>query len=173
MNKVWVTSDLHFFHDNIIKHCKRPTTIENHYEWIIGILNSYIGENDTVYHVGDFAMGKNATFENIKGVLERLNGNWHFIIGNHDKENQLINVCKSVRGNHQVLGHYAEKRYDGKDFIMFHYPIENWNKMRYGSIHLHGHLHDTKTRIDIDNRINVCFDVEHKPYLFKDLIHNV
>ena len=165
--QTWITSDLHAYHDNIIEHCKRPTTPEKHLEWLIDILNSYINKGDTVYHVGDFGFGKNATFENLKYFLSRLNGTWLFIIGNHDKENQLKRVCEEVPGKHRVLGYYHERRLNGVDIIMFHYPIENWNKKRYGSVHLHGHLHNNKTELYFPNRHNICFDVEHKPYLLR------
>lgn len=168
--QIWITSDLHFYHDNIVSHCNRPTTIEEHNDWLINILNSNIKEGDTVYHCGDFGFGKNATFDNLKNILSRLNGNWLFIIGNHDKENQLKEICKEATGKHQVLGYYYERRYRGKNLIMFHFPIENWNKQRYGSIHLHGHLHNNKTRLHIDNRFNVCFDVDHRPYLLSEFI---
>lgn len=170
MEKAWITSDLHFFHSNIIEHCNRPTTIFSHNEWIINILNSYIGVNDTVYHCGDFGFGKEATFENLKMILSKLNGTWLFIVGNHDKENQLKAICKEVKGKHQVLGSYYERRYNGKDLIMFHYPIENWNKQRYNSIHFHGHLHNNKTKLYIKNRYNICFDVEFRPFLITEFI---
>lgn len=168
-NKIWVTSDLHFFHTNIINHCNRPVHTDlsifpndnilsdYHNDWIIERLNAYIGKNDIVYHLGDFAFGRNCSYENIKNIISRLNGKWRFIIGNHDKENQLINICNDLQ-THKVLGLYHEMKHNGKNLIMFHYPIESWNKQRYGSIHLHGHLHNRKTRIEIDNRINVCFD---------------
>lgn len=170
MERVWITSDLHFYHDNIISHCNRPTTIEEHNSWLINTLNASIKEGDTVYHCGDFGFGKNATFENLKNILSQLNGNWLFVVGNHDKENQLKEICKEAKGKHQVLGHYYERRFQGKDIIMFHYPIESWNKQRYGSIHFHGHLHNNKTRIDIKNRFNICFDVDYRPYLLSEFI---
>lgn len=170
ITKTWITSDLHFFHDNIVEHCQRPTTPEEHNEWLINILNSYIGPNDTVYHSGDFAFGKNATFDGLKYILSRLNGTWLFILGNHDKENQLREVCKVSKRNHKVLGYYYERRYKGKNFCMFHYPIENWNKKHYGSIHLHGHIHKGKNKLDLENRYNVCFDVDLKPHLLDDFI---
>ena len=95
---------------------------------------------------------------------------WNFIIGNHDKENQLKSACASTR--HNVLGIYHEKKLVGTTFVMFHYPIENWNKKHYGSIHLHGHIHNGRNKLDIENRHNVCFDRDEafRPYHIKEFL---
>lgn len=152
----WITSDLHFGHSNVILFCNRPTTPEEQEEWIIGRLNAHIKSGDTVYHIGDFAFGPRGKYVDIVRILGKLNGNWNFIIGNHDKENQLKSACSSTR--HNVLGIYHEKKLLDKTFVMFHYPIENWNKKHYGAIHLHGHIHNGRNKLDIENRYNVCFD---------------
>lgn len=160
MSTIKITSDLHFFHDNIIKHCDRPCEAENHNEWLIEKLNSSIGKDDTVYHLGDFAYGK-YKYPELKKIMSSLNGNWLFILGNHDKESQLKELCKGT--NHRVLGDYHTMRYNDKSIIMFHYPIENWwNKYR-GSFHFHGHTHNNSPR-KIENRYNVCLDHEMKVY---------
>lgn len=152
----WVLSDLHFGHDNVILFCNRPTTPEEQEDWIIGRLNAHIKPGDIVYHIGDFAFGPRGKYVDIVRILGKLNGNWNFIIGNHDKENQLKSACASTR--HNVLGIYHEKKLLDKTFVMFHYPIENWNKKHYGAIHLHGHIHNGRNKLDIENRYNVCFD---------------
>lgn len=152
----WITSDLHFGHDNVILFCNRPTTPEEQEDWIISRLNANIKSGDTVYHIGDFAFGPRGKYADIVRILGKLNGNWNFIIGNHDNENQLKSACASTR--HNVLGVYHEKKLLDKTFVMFHYPIENWNKKHYGAIHLHGHIHNGRNKLDIENRHNVCFD---------------
>ena len=32
-----------------------------------------------------------------------------------------------------------EVKYDGNNFVLFHYPIAEWNGFYHGEIHLHGH----------------------------------
>jgi calcineurin-like phosphoesterase family protein len=38
------------------------------------------------------------------------------------------------------------------DFVLFHYPIEEWDNVRHGAMHLHGHVHarlpPTRQRLD-------------------------
>ena len=166
MSDIKVTSDLHFFHSNIIKHCQRPTTPELHNDWLVEQLNSFIGKDDTVYHLGDFAYGK-YKIDELRKIMWRLNGNWLFILGNHDKENQLKESCKGT--NHKVLGHYHTMRHKDKSVIMFHFPIENWWNSFRGSIHLHGHTHNNSPR-HITNRYNVCFDNGLKVFNLDDFI---
>ena len=55
---VWVTSDTHFNHANIIKYCNRPfSSVEEMNETIIANWNKVVSEDDMVYHLGDFALG--------------------------------------------------------------------------------------------------------------------
>lgn len=166
-HKIWVCSDLHFFHDNIIKHCNRPCTQEEHNEWILNKVNLNVGSNDIIYHVGDFAYGSKSKYPQLQDLFSKLNGNWRFILGNHDKENQLKSLCNNTK--HKVVGPLEEFYYNDRLFVLFHYPIENWNGKHRGSIHLHGHIHNNEIT-PIKNRFNVCLDYEHKIYLLDDFI---
>ena len=51
----WIISDTHFFHENIGRYCNRP---ENWQELIFKNWNELISPNETVLHLGDFALGK-------------------------------------------------------------------------------------------------------------------
>ena len=54
--KIFFTSDTHFWHVNIIKYCNRPfETIEEMNETIIEKWNSKISKDDIVFNLGDFA----------------------------------------------------------------------------------------------------------------------
>lgn len=82
MQKIYVTSDLHFGHKNIIKFENRPyKDVEEMTEGLINNWNSVVTANDLVYILGDFSfMGKRKTEE----VLKRLRGKKILIKGNHD-----------------------------------------------------------------------------------------
>lgn len=55
-SKVYFTSDTHFYHSNIIDFCKRPfKNVEDMNETLIENWNRVVGQDDIVFHLGDFA----------------------------------------------------------------------------------------------------------------------
>lgn len=170
MTNIWFTSDLHFFHKNCVEFGERPCTPETQTEYLINTLKQYVKEGDTFYHLGDLSFGKSKQNEELIELLKPLNFNWKFLLGNHDEVNRLTHISNHLKG--QMLGHYHECKLNDVNFIMCHYPIENWNKMYRGSVHLYGHLHRSQHSIrnDIPNRFNVCFDVEHRPFNLNEIL---
>ena len=78
-SKVWVTSDTHFLHENIIKYCDRPfKDKEEMTEALITTWNEQVGDDDLVIHLGD------VTFSKDYDVLSLLNGKKILVLGNHD-----------------------------------------------------------------------------------------
>lgn len=70
MSNTFVTSDVHFGHNNIIKYCNRP--FQNSDEMDITIINNWnkiVNPDDEVYILGDFALIK---AENDKLKFNRL-----------------------------------------------------------------------------------------------------
>ena len=55
---IYVISDTHFSHNNIIEYCDRPykNTLEMNQD-IIKKWNSVVTENDIVFHLGDVGFG--------------------------------------------------------------------------------------------------------------------
>lgn len=134
---IYFTSDLHFYHDNIIKHANRPfRNAEEMNAKIIKKWNSKISFNDEVYILGDFTMKGPDLAEKI---LLQLKGKKHLIRGNHDRfvDNSSFNLSlfESVKD-------YCEITWDNTKFVLFHYPISEWNGFYHDSIHLHGHQHN-------------------------------
>lgn len=166
--KTFFTSDLHFFHDNIIIYCKRPCTPEEHNDWIIETINKQVSPGDVVYHLGDLTGTRSGfKFKDLVDIFSRLNGTWKCLKGNHDNENQM-KALMAATGN-EYLGSEHEFKILGRTFVLYHFPIESWHKKSYSSIHLHGHTHDTVMR-PIPNRFSVCLDLEQKVYLLEDII---
>ena len=57
--KIWIISDTHFCHKNIIAYSGRPfKTVEEMNDEIIKRWNNKVGKDDFVIHLGDFALGK-------------------------------------------------------------------------------------------------------------------
>lgn len=117
---IFLISDMHLDHANIIRHCNRPfqSVVEmNHhlvYNW-----NEVVTDSDTVFHVGDFCHG------NPQWWIDMLNGRIEFIRGNHDRQLNLIRESLTLLHN-------------GEEFLLTHYPPvkpgENWT--------IHGHTHN-------------------------------
>lgn len=132
---VWVTSDTHFNHSNIIKYCNRPfSSVEEMNEAIIASWNIMVSENDTVYHLGDFAMGDKSL---VPDFIKRLKGNIKFILGNHDNVNVMNDITKPT---------WEEVIKVGKKLvIMNHYPFSSLPDPSSNKpvIQLHGHVHST------------------------------
>jgi len=145
--KTFVTSDLHFFHKNIIQYAKRPfDSVEEMNSTLVNNWNSTISDEDHVYLLGDVSFG---TSYQTSLILEELNGKIHLILGNHDlKRKQFFRN----HGRITSVEDYAEIEVGGVFVILFHYPIQEWNGSHYGSVHLHGHRH-SKTPCEYSNNL--------------------
>lgn len=139
MNNTYFVSDTHFGHFNVIKYSNRPfNNVDEMNESMINNWNQVVKPGDTVYHLGDFAFAKDYEIINI---LNSLNGQKHFIYGNHDKP--IKNNPKKFIGGKlfQSISDYKEISIGEQKVIMFHYGMRVWNKSHYGSYMLHGHSH--------------------------------
>lgn len=164
MYTIFFTSDLHFNHEKIIEYCNRPfTTVEEMNEALIENWNKDIGKNDVVYMLGDFCFG---TQKDCQIMVNRLKGNKHFIIGNHDKHKFAgINGIASV-------SHYKEIAAGSKKIVLSHYPIRSWNGMHRGSLMLHGHCHGTLE--PIKNSIDVGVDCNnYRPFSLHQVLQKI
>jgi calcineurin-like phosphoesterase family protein len=76
------TADLHFGHRNIISYCDRPfSDVGEMNDVLVRNWNDTVADGDTVWVVGDFALGKIAETLPIVGML---NGEKTLVAGNHD-----------------------------------------------------------------------------------------
>ena len=143
---IYFTSDLHFFHDNIIRICNRPfETTDEMNAILIRNWNETVCQDDQIYFLGDFTLkGSNEATE----ILKQLNGRKYLVRGNHDLYYYKKDFDRSLFewSRDYYLLHYKKMR-----FALFHYPIEDWDFMYYGSYHLHGHQHN-KPEYNLSNR---------------------
>lgn len=166
---IYYISDTHFFHDNAIRLNNRPfKSVEEMNETMITNWNCKVDKDDTVYFLGDFAYKCNNPNE-VRDLVSKLNGNIHFICGNHDK---LLKDFK-FRSFFKSIKQYDEIEDNGRRVILLHYPMEDWNGKYRGSYHLYGHVHNNKEAISghIQNRFNVGVDVNNfTPVTLDELI---
>lgn len=134
MNK-WITSDLHHWHKNIIKFSPKREhfdSVEQMNEFLIEEWNNKVKPDDIIYHLGDFCF---AGKTKVTDILDRLNGQKVFILGNHDYK------LKSLYQEYGQVEHYMEIKHNDVKVCLMHYPILAWNQQGRGSVMLHGHCH--------------------------------
>ena len=134
----WYTSDLHFNHKNILTIGKsRPfKTIDEMGETFIKNWNNKVLKNDDVYCLGDMFWNMNEY--QIQSYMDKLNGNKHLILGNHDR------IEPNIKSNRWVeIVNYKEISDDNNRIILFHFPISEWQWYYYNSYHFYGHTHGT------------------------------
>ena len=176
-SKVWFTSDTHFSHDNIIDFCQRPyKNTQEMNDILIKNWNDIVGEDDTVFHLGDFAWGGSAVWNDI---LSQLHGHIHLIIGNHD----IKNIKESYHKYFESISFQRQIAVEGRKIYLNHYPFLTWGGIyrRKENIvwQLFGHVHSKPVMTGLDyNRLTYLlpyqYDVgvdnnDYKPINFKEV----
>lgn len=168
MAEIYLASDHHFNHANILKFLNpdgtklRPdfSCLDEMNEELIRRHNSVVGHYDYFYCGGDFAFGP--AFK-IRPIISRMNGKKRLILGNHD------DVIK------QELYKYFDKImlwrvFREEKLVVTHVPIPVSQFKTADEVNLHGHLHSGKMMVDSvkwpakedPHYISMC--VEHTNY---------
>ena len=158
MADIWVTSDTHFGHENIIKSCNRPfSNVEEMNEALIKNWNGVVKDGDTVWHLGDVMMGDRGK---MPYILPRLNGKKYLIPGNHD------NYTDDLFRHFAKVVHWRAWKNEG--LLFTHVPIHP-DGLSFGDpVNVHGHIHG---RVLDDPRYrNVCVEqTNYTPVNFDEL----
>ena len=132
---IYFTADLHLGHNHIIKLVDRDfDNVEQMNETLINNINSLVSNDDTLYLLGDLT--HKVSIEEANRLIKRINGKKILIRGNHDKQ------CDESL--FEGIYDYYELNIQGSSYMLMHYPIRSWNKMRRGTFQLHGHIHSKK-----------------------------
>jgi len=150
--KVWITSDTHYGHKNIcrgvtgwrnpdgsipIDQTRDFKNIDEMNDNIVKGINDVVGQDDVLIHLGDWSFGG---FENIEKFRDRIIcQEIHLILGNHD--HHIENNRGDIRDLFQSVSSYDRLSYKGETFVLCHFPIQSWDSLNKGHIHLHGHVH--------------------------------
>jgi len=181
---VFITSDCHFSHKNLVrgvtnwrtKNGEIPTnstrdfnTIEEMNQRLVDNINNVVGQDDTLIMLGDVAFGG---FDNIGLFLDRLIcKNIHLVIGNHD--HHIENNRGNIQDRFLSVQHYLEANICDVNFILCHYPLQSWNGLNKGVIHLHGHVHlSAQNKWGNGKRLDVGMDGNNMhPYKITEIVH--
>jgi calcineurin-like phosphoesterase family protein len=158
---IFVISDLHLGHANIIKYCSRPfphDSVDEMDQVLIRNWNYTVKPGDRIYHIGDLCYGPLA--KNPSEYLQRLNGRCTLIQGNHD-------------GGHPAPIHKETVIHNKIPFLLIHDPGNVPKSFDGWVIHGHHHNNDLKNYpfINFENqRINVSAElVQYQPVSLFDL----
>lgn len=171
MSNIWFTSDTHYGHSNIagakVSNWKSGyrnfNSVWEMNQALVQGINKYVGEDDILYHLGDWSFG------GVHNILHFRNSlickNIHLIEGNHDQhivDKQIkfgetffnpIDLFSSVQ---EVLTLNVGKQ----TIFMSHYAHRVWYGSHKGFIHLYGHSHGNIP--DFGKSMDVGMDVAYK-----------
>ena len=173
MSKIYLSSDLHFFHDK--EFIYKPRGFENvsdMNETILKNWNNTVSEDDEVYLLGDLMLG-----DNNKGIelIKQLNGKIHVILGNHDSQTRknMYLECPNII----EICYATQIKYKGYSFYLSHYPtltatLDTSKHLQEVIINLFGHTHQT---VNFYNEIPYMYHVgvdshNNTPVLLDDII---
>ncbi|MDE2104115.1 MAG: metallophosphoesterase [Patescibacteria group bacterium] len=156
-NKLWLISDTHFGHRNIVKFQQRP---ESHEVIMLSEWIKRVGEDDQILHLGDVWM-KGSPWR-WAAVISRLPGQKFLIKGNHDKDRDdtyesagFTIVEEFGLDNGYVFTHRPVT-------TLFLGPTEKWGGWH---TNIHGHTHGNPHHpedgdpLEGKNYINVCVEL--------------
>jgi calcineurin-like phosphoesterase family protein len=155
MNRVFFTADTHFGHANIIKYCNRPfltaaeqdalkrdgelrvseESTERMNAALIHNINSLVDEGDTIWHLGDWAMGgSGGYYERCRQFRDRVVCRTVNIVwGNHDS--------RTIRDLFNQAHDQVEISVAGQKIALNHYAMAVWQDSHKGAWHCYGHSH--------------------------------
>lgn len=193
---IFFTSDTHYNHKNIcrsvsnwrdedgnvpVNQTRDFKSLDHMNDYIVNSINSKVGENDILFHLGDWSFGG---FDNIKEFRDRIIcKNVHIVLGNHD--HHILKNKDNIRDIFSSVSQYLDLtivrpsngRFSKRStrFICMHFPIASWDSMERGVFHLHGHLHLQKGKhIHNCRSMDVgCEGNDLTPVNYNDIIFNL
>jgi len=186
--KLFFTSDSHYNHSNLVKtlsnwpegsKTRDFVSLEEMNHGIVNSINSVVGEDDILMHLGDWSFGG---FPFVKEFRSRINcKNVYLILGNHDHH-----IDRDKEGIRSLFKHVSKYEYititreadKGEKsikirMVLCHFPIASWHDMNQGVIHLHGHVHfSPEQKLSPGKMMDVGFDgsEEFRPYSLDEIL---
>jgi calcineurin-like phosphoesterase family protein len=175
MRDIWLISDTHFGHENILKFTDSNTgklvrgdlfnSVDQMDEYMIDQWNRYVKPGDIVYHLGDVFFGdKDKFLKNFK----KLHGAKRLIVGNHDDIKwiakhelfQKIMMWRMFPEHGLLLTHVPVH-----DTIMYEGRFRNFPGT---PLNVHGHIHQNPS--PTENHKCVCVEqIDFTPIHIEDV----
>lgn len=148
---IWIITDTHFGHNNIITLCGRP---RNYEDLIIKSWKDNVDLSDTIIHIGDIRFGRNSEHWDYK--IQELPGIKILVKGNHDRNS---NRRYTEELGWALVVEALQIQTEFGQLLITHRPATagDWD------INLHGHCHNGEETID-DGRKRILFALEYDGY---------
>lgn len=148
---IWVVSDTHFNHTNIIDYCNRPFNNSKEMdEKMIDNWNGVVKDGDIVYHLGDVYFGVEG-----RDSVSKLKGRKRLILGNHDNGKDVF--------LHKTFQKIAVWRmFPEFGLLLTHVPVHQSSLKRFEAdkyveslVNVHGHIHQTPAPSPLHRNVSV------------------
>jgi calcineurin-like phosphoesterase family protein len=185
---IWFTSDTHFGHTNIAgpkvsswkDGYRNFNSVQEMNDALVGNINNVVGEDDILYHLGDWSFGGVHNIYYFRKSL--ICKNIHLILGNHDqhikdKEIKFLDSSFNPMDLFSSVQQVLEVSHGKHKFFLSHYPHLSWNGASKNVIMLHGHEHSTfnhlnenvmRMDVGIDSALNIIG--EFRPFSIEEVI---
>lgn len=180
--KVFVISDQHFDHKNIINYTRKDLFESNNIDVSVNKMNDYIisnhnevvKEDDIVIMLGDFSFKTGA--ERLVELVSKLNGHKFLVMGNHDTIEKPDLYLKAgfedvflfpIKFNSDFYSHYplnaSIESNDRPNTILYNFLCKEFSNLDSG-INYHGHQHTLINNGKREKNVS-CEQVNYKPIL--------
>ena len=178
MDKIYLTSDLHFCHNREFLYEPRGfSSVHEMNEQIIKNFNEVMDWGDTLVILGDCFLNDNE--EGMK-LMKRLPGTKHIIWGNHDTDTRKVLMKDAEFKTHGLAD---TLKYKGYNFYLSHYPTLTSNydidkPLKRRMINLCGHTHTKDKFQDMKMHLGLIYHIELDanncyPILLDDIIKDI
>lgn len=147
-DRLFFTSDIHFFHNNILKYCDRPfSDVHEMNQEIVSRWNARVPKNAVVIIAGDVALGGKSSAPELAKILASLNGRLFLVPGNHDdyilESDECLEHIEVLTPTIEIRVPDLEAPSNRQRIILSHYAQKVWNRSHRGTWMLYGHSHHT------------------------------
>lgn len=189
MSKIFISSDHHFGHRNIVKFCpwsrgqfmkNDEIDLDSMHSALIQRHNAIVGEDDLTYLLGDFAFCKP---DQAMRFMMSMNGKKILVHGNHDRklvdsnefnDSSMRRMAGLIEDTpYKMISHKHPETGQNYGVALFHFPVMEWDSCHRGSLHCYGHQHAGGKKSEFR-----CMDIgvdtnDLKPYDMDDVVRQL
>jgi len=177
---IWFTSDTHFGHTNIAgpkvsswkDGYRNFNSVQEMNDTLIKNINNVVGEDDILYHLGDWSFGGVHNIYYFRKSL--ICKNIHLMLGNHDqhitnKEIKFHDTSFNPMDLFESVQNVFTGKIGSREFHLSHYSHQVWPASHKGVIHLFGHSHGSLKGIGRSMDVGVDTHPEFRPYHINEI----